>query len=242
MEIKRRNWFWVDSEHSLRNTMPSIIQRDEENSLVINSSNAYIENNSIYLNQYIFKTNSVIGRRMFDYYPLVIQIIIDFQSIISSEFPEFEMAWQANDNVLSNAFLTTMGESRIEEWETILNLTHDEDDTIEMRRDAIIARIRGQGKLNTESINSIVNVFTGGTARSYIENSTLYVWITLPQNNKVYKFKALEYELSRRTPAHLGIQVNRVAQTWKSVKDVHATWNAASETYDTWNDAIYDIH
>lgn len=239
--LDRKNRFYIDSDGSLRNTMGELIQKDENSSLVISANNAYIENNSIVLNQYSFKTDSVIGRRMFEYWPIVVQIIVDFQGIIASEYPEFEMGWQATNDALNNAFLTTMNEARIKQWEELLHLSYADDDTLEMRRNAIIARIRGQGKLNTETINSIVSAFTDGTARSYIQNSTLYVWILPSDTNKEYKFQAIEDELMKRKPAHLGLAVMRTFQSWGDIKRERASWSAASDAYETWNDVFYDI-
>lgn len=235
------NQFYIDSSGSLRNTAQDLITKDENDSLVINSVNAYIDNDSIVLNEYRSLTDSIIGRRMFDYYPLAVQIIVDFQAVIFSEFPEFEMALVASENVLYNAFLLTMGDERIAEWEAILHLGHDEDDTVEQRRDAVIARLRGIGKLNTESINRIVNAFTGGTAESYVENSTLYVWIIPPRESRAYKFKAIEDEISMRKPAHLGLHVERRFQTWGEVNTKCATWQEEATKYNTWNDTFYDI-
>lgn len=238
----RKNWFWVDSEWSLRNTMPEILIKDENDSLVINTANAYIENQSIFLNRYVFRTDSITGRRMFDYWPIVVKIIVDFQSIIMSEYPEFEMAWQAKEDVLANAFLTSMGEGRIEEWEDILHLTYEEGDTLEMRRDAVIARIRGQGKLNTAAIEAIVSAFTGGgEVRSYVEDSTLHVWVTPPSGNRMYRFASIEAEIQKRIPAHLGLHVERTFQSWNDVKAKCETWQAEMDKYNTWNDTMYDI-
>lgn len=235
------NQFYIDSSGSLRNTLDGSMYIDENDSLVFTSGNAYIDIGSVYLNTYRFSTNSVIGRRMYEYYPLVVQIIVDFQIVIASEYPEFEMAWTAKDDVLANAFLLTMGESRIAEWESILSLNHDDGDTLEQRRDAVVARLRGTGKLNTESINRIVNAFTGGTAESYVRNSTLYVWILPPKEVKAYKFQAIEDEISARKPAHLGLHVERKFQTWRDVKSKCPTWEDESDKYNTWNDTFYDI-
>lgn len=178
---------------------------------------------------------------MYEYWPLVVQIIVDFQIVIASEYPEFEMAWAAKDAVLENAYLFTMDENRTTEWETILRLGHDESDSLEQRRDAVIARLRGMGKLNTESINRIVNAFTGGTAESYVENSTLYVWVIPPKESRAYKFKSIEDEIAMRKPAHLGLNVSRRFQTWNDVKSNCSTWQVESNKYNTWNDTFYDI-
>jgi hypothetical protein len=85
----------------------------------------------------------------------------------------------------------------------------------------VIARILGQGKLNTENINKIVNVFTGGTANSWVKNNTLYVEVTPPPTSKDYLFVNLKQELQRKIPAHLGFRVERNYFTWGQVHEDH---------------------
>lgn len=174
--------------------------------------------------------------RMIDYYPSVISAITEFRSIIDAEYPMFEELDTARTQVLDDAYLTTMGETRITQWERILSVTPLPDSSIQDRRDTIIARIRGQGKLNTETINSIVYTFTGGTAISWVENSCLYVEITPPPNNKSYKFANVEQELSKKVPAHLGFRVSRNYYEWGDIKNNHETWQDVKDEFDTWND------
>ena len=131
-----------------------------------------------------------------------------------------------------------MSESRIEQWENILNIKPLDNSSVDDRRDTIIARIRGQGKLNTELINAIVNAFTGGTANSWVEDSTLYVEITPPPNNKQYQFANVEQELSLKVPAHLGFSVKRNYFEWDEVKDKYATWQDVKDGFAAW----YDVY
>lgn len=239
--MSENSLFWIDSYGVLRNNNPDVMSMDEEDILHIDQSNARIEDNILRLNDNAVFTESVIGRRMFDYWPLVVKIITDFKAIITGEFPEFEVAWESKDDVLENAFLSTMGEARIAQWEEILHLNRTYSDTVEMRRAIVIARLQRHGKLNTESINKIVETFTGGTARSYVENSSLYVWIEPPENSREYRFDAVYAEIKRRMPAHLGLNVSRTYQTWGEVKTKCATWADEADMYDTWNDTQYDI-
>lgn len=174
--------------------------------------------------------------RMNNYYPTVIQKITEFQAIINGEYPEFEELKVTQDNVLNNAYLLTMGEDRISEWEQILGIKPLENSTIGDRRDTIVARIRGQGKLNTALINSIVNAFTGGSAQSWIEDGVLYVSITPPPGNKQYQFANVEQELNNKVPAHLGLQVSRNYYTWNEIKSTNATWQDVNNNFDTWED------
>ena len=170
------------------------------------------------------------------YYPEVIAKITEFKSIIDAEYPEFEDVSALKDSVTDNAYLTTMGESRIEEWEKIFSIRPVKGSTVDDRRETIIARIRGQGKLNTELINAIVKTFTGGVAKSWVKDSVLYVEITPPKNNKQFIFENVEQELKKKIPAHLDFKVSRNYYTWSEIKQDYHTWQDVKDGFDTWND------
>lgn len=174
--------------------------------------------------------------RMNGYYPEVIQKITEFKSIIDAEYPEFEGVSTMKDYITDNAYLTTMGESRVEEWEKIFSIKPVGGSTLQDRRETIIARIRGQGKLNSELISTIVNTFTGGTANSWVEDSILYVEITPPKNNKQYIFTNVEQELVKKIPAHLSFKVSRNYYDWNEVKRDNSTWQDVKYNFETWNE------
>lgn len=163
-------------------------------------------------------------RRMLGYYPPVVQAIKEIESIVDCEYPEFESISAEKKRVTKDAYLLTMGEERITEWEQILGIKPLEGSSTQDRRDNIIARIRGQGKLNSALISSIVNAFTGGTAESYIRDSVLHVEITPPKDNKTYQFTNVIRELSKVIPAHLGLEVVRKYATWGEVKESFTSW------------------
>lgn len=182
--------------------------------------------------------NSIYGQRMIDYYPQVISCIQDFRAIIKSEYPEIEELHASGERVLNNAYLLTMTEERVEQWENVLGIKPIDDSTIDDRRDTVIARIRGQGKLNSTLINSIVNAFTGGTANSWVKDGVLYVEITPPPGNKQFKFDNVEQELSKKIPAHLGFSISRNYYTWDEIQKSYATWQDIKDGFDTWRDVM----
>ena len=176
--------------------------------------------------------------RMNSYYPQVIQSILEFQAIIDSEYPEIESANVSKEDVLANAYLTTMDIDRIIQWEKLLGIRPIEGSSKEDRRETIIARIRGQGKLNSALINTIVNTFTGGTAKSWIKDSILYVEIIPPPKNKQYRFENVEQELAKKIPAHLGFEISRNYFTWEDIKNSFTTWEDVNSANDTWEDVF----
>lgn len=173
------------------------------------------------------------GNRMLNYYPEVIKVLREFQALTCVEGFEVDFLKSDIDIIVNDAWLSTMGEGRIKEWEKLLKLTPKSDDTLVDRRDRIIATMRGRGKLNTALISSVVNAYTGGVATSFIENSVLYVRIEPPENNKQFKFTNVENTLRPLVPAQLGLSVTRNYATWGDIKNNFASWQAVSEL-DNW--------
>lgn len=179
--------------------------------------------------------------RMLSYYPDVIKSLLEFQALMAAEGAEIDAIKAELENVLDDAYLQTMRLDRIQQWEKALGLAVEATDTIEDRRDAIIARLRVSGKLNTAMISNIVGAFTNGsTAVSYIKDGVLHVKINPPANNKQYKFANVERELLLRIPAHLGLSVTRNYATWGEIKDNFATWSKIAEG-NTWEDLLLYI-
>lgn len=174
--------------------------------------------------------------RMNSYYPQVLNTIVEFQAILNADSHEFDVLDEGKKSVLADTHLTTMGIGRVEQWENILSITPLDDSTLQDRRDTIIARIRGQGKLNTTLINSIVNAFTGGRATSWVEDGVLYVEITPPPNNKAYRFENVEQEIAKKVPAHIGLQVSRNYYEWGEIGDTFATWNDLKNGFTNWEE------
>ena len=179
--------------------------------------------------------------RMLNYYPPVIKVIKDFQAIVDSEAPELSDIHTNLSIVLNDAYLETMCESRIKQWESMLNIVPLQSSSVDDRRDVIIARLRGQGKLNTELINTIVGTFTGGTANSWFENSTLYVEITPSPTNKQYRFENIEAELQNKVPCHIGLSVTRNYYDWSDVTKDISTWQDVKDNFDTWEDVLLHV-
>ena len=174
--------------------------------------------------------------RMNSYYPEVIKAILEFKGIIDGEYPEFEDIQTIRENVLNDAYLTTMGEERVSQWEQIFGIKPVNGSKLSDRREVIMARIKGHSKLNTELINAIVNTFTGGTANSWVKDSTLYVEVTPPRGNKQYIFENVEQELKHRIPAHLNFNISRNYFTWEEIKSGLSTWGDVKDNYDIWED------
>ena len=175
---------------------------------------------------------------MTSYYPTIIGAIDEFKAIIDAEYPEIETLNADKETVMNNSYAITMDESRVAQWEQALEITPLSGSSVNDRRDVIVARLKGQGKLNTALINTIVKAFTGGSANSWFDNdtSTLHIEITPPPDNKSYRFESVEQELQNKVPAHIILDVSRNYYTWDEVYENFSTWQIVQNNFTTWED------
>ena len=179
--------------------------------------------------------------RMNGYYPEVIRKITEFNAIIDGEYPEVEQLHEVNSNNLSDAYLTTMGEERIAQWEKLLGITHIDGYSVDDRRNTVIARIRGQGKLNTALIKNIVKTITGTDCKTWIEDSVLYIRLLHSTKNvREFKLESLLKEIQVKVPTHLGCDINISWQTWEDIDNNNSSWSMCRSMYTTWEDLLYD--
>lgn len=178
--------------------------------------------------------------RMKGYYPSVLQSIKEFQSIVDSEYPEFENVEDGKERIISDAYLSTMSEDRLKQWEKILGINTITGSTISDRRETVIARIRGQGKLNTSLIKTIVKTFTGADCNTWVSDNTLYVRLLPPRDGKDYILDNVINEIKIKVPAHLGCNISRAWQYWADVNSKLKNWEAVQVIYGTWESVLYD--
>ena len=184
------------------------------------------------------------NEQMLNYYPEVIKAIREFQILIETQSLEVEQMHEELIKILGNAYISTADVDKISQWENFLGIVplaqgDDSFETwIEDRRETILARLFNTPKLNTKSISDIVKIFTGGSAISYFKNSTVYVIITPPKDNKQFKFENVENELRKKIPAHLDFQIDRNYYTWLQLKENSATWEDVKNNFTTWEDVL----
>ena len=79
-------------------------------------------------------------RKLIDYLPYVVQDFKEFQGITNGEQPEFDLMWDAHEQVFNNQFIDTMDNYGLSRWETMLKIAPKGTDTLDTRR----ARIKTQ--------------------------------------------------------------------------------------------------
>lgn len=178
--------------------------------------------------------------RMLGYYPNAIQKIYEFQALVDSEGEEFDLLSLAKDQIVNDAYWLTMGEDRIAQWENKLSIIPSDDSTLDDRREVVIARIIGNGKVNTALIKSIVKTFSGGDCNVWIADSVLYIRLLPSETNKDFILDNLRNEIKIKLPAHLGVDIDRAFRCWWEVDEDDPSWKNVNLYFGTWEDVLYD--
>lgn len=167
---------------------------------------------------------------LLNYLPEFLKNIMEYKEICIVENTEFDMLYPSIDNIFSESTIKYCSEARIDEWEQALKIAPK--GTLEQRRLFLLAKLRGQGKLNEAKITNIVDAFTGGEAITSIENSVITVKILPPNNGEIYLYPDVERALKPLIPANLELVVMRFYSTWEDIKLNFASWETVLQSAD----------
>lgn len=152
---------------------------------------------------------------------------------------ELTDADKQREYILQDAFIMSMGESRIQEWEKWLDLPPT--GTLEDRRLAILGYFAVISKLTRESIQTLTaSLYNGARAIVKFKDSTIYITIKpLPENafNEI-DFNLILTQLKRRKPCHISLYTDRYIGSWGEVKSGLNTWQNVKNTCGIW-DNVY---
>ena len=76
-----------------------------------------------------------------NYLPEIIRDVREYQVLCNTESPQVNKMWRALEVVFDNGFLESLTDYGCSRWETILGLTADKSDTLEVRRKNIWIRL-----------------------------------------------------------------------------------------------------
>ena len=226
-------WAVTNSAPSMPGVYPVelTLTTDNGNDIKITSDDYNLANSLLLI---VNGGDTVYGKQMLNYYPDIIKVITEFKELMRTEGFEIDLLHREFNRRYDDAYLHSMGEERVSEWEKQLGIKVLSTDTLEQRRDDVIAKFAGSSKLNTATIQNIVKTYTNGEAVSKFENGVLTVEIKPPAHNKDFKFSAVENELRKRIPAHIGLNVIRDYATWGDITTNFKSWNTVA-SMDDWS-------
>ena len=180
------------------------------------------------------------AKRMMEYLPPYWHEYVEMKEIFKTVGVELDDLETKSNQILTDAFIMTMTESRIKEWEKWLGLPPT--GSLEERRLAILNYFAVISKMTKESIQVMVaRLYNGARAIVRLKDSTIKITIKpLPE----HAFDPLEFEilikqLNPRKPCHIGLFVDRYVGTWGEVLKGHKTWGQV-KLHGDWHD-VYDF-
>jgi len=156
--------------------------------------------------------------------------------------PELEAMMDQGVSVPEQAWphLVTWGMARLER---IYGIQTDEGATLEKRRSALIAKMRGAGTSTREHIEGIANSYTGGAVELTEDIPNYKVTVEFTDDLGVPPYlDELKAALRAAIPAHLLIQYILLWTTWGELDAAGVTWGALDAAGVTWGELkTYEI-
>lgn len=183
------------------------------------------------------------AKRMMEYLPPFWHEYAEMQQILQNEGLELDDLDDSSNCILNDAFILTMGESRIEEWEAWLKLPPN--GTLDDRRMAILSYFAVIAKMTRESIEVLVaSLYSNARAEVIFKNSTISITIKpLPNHDSdELDFQRLLDQLKLRKPCHITLFTERWYCTWGDIKNGFNSWQALKDDRTNWQHVIEFIN
>lgn len=183
------------------------------------------------------------AKRMMEYLPPFWHEYAEMQQILQNEGLELDDLDDSSNCILNDAFILTMGESRIEEWEAWLKLPPN--GTLDDRRMAILSYFAVIAKMTRESIEVlVVSLYSNARAEVIFKNSTISITIKpLPNHDSdELDFQRLLDQLKLRKPCHITLFTERWYCTWGDIKNGFNSWQALKDDRTNWQHVIEFIN
>ena len=140
-------------------------------------------------------------RKLIDYLPYVVRDYDVFQGMMAGEQPEFEAVWQMMKELLDHQFILTAGHLGLSRWEKLLGILPKREDSLEIRRNRILLRLREQLPFTLRRLRQVLEALCGeGKATAETEDYLLKVTVDLAAQPYLEDVTEL---LLRMTPANL---------------------------------------
>lgn len=183
------------------------------------------------------------AKRMMEYLPPFWHEYAEMQQILQNEGLELDDLNEDSECILNDAFILTMGESRIEEWEAWLKLPPN--GTLQDRRMTILSYFAVISKMTRESIQTLVrSLYSEARSEVVFKNSTITITIKpLPDHDSdELDFQRLLDQLKLRKPCHITLFTKRWYCTWGDIKNGFNTWQALKDDRANWQHVIEFIN
>lgn len=176
-------------------------------------------------------------RKLIDYLPNVLKELEEFKQIMLVEQKQMNELWDVIYNILDEAFADTAESIGLKRWETILNITPLDTDSVEVRRMRIHGRMLEDAPYTWNSFKQMLSGLCGEdgyTLQLKSKEYTLVIKVAL--TSKKVKDEVAKMA-DRVVPANLILDIDLLYNTYELLKQM--TWEQAAErTYQRLRDEV----
>lgn len=171
------------------------------------------------------------------YLPEYLRTYEEIRQIMNAENPDLQAMWSDVEQILDNSFILHADEYGISKFEAMLGITPAATDSLELRRQRVLAYWNGDMPYTWRTMLDWLNTMCGeGNYTATLDNNayTLEVIIDLKIKGLVDDVYGI---LSAMVPANLVLTVRPFYNLWRDLTPY--TWSAMSGT--TWQDAREEV-
>ena len=171
-------------------------------------------------------------RKLIDYLPYVVQEFKEFQGITSGEQPEFDLVWDAHEQVFANQFINTMDNYGLSRWEEILRLVPKATDSLNVRRFRVLSRLNERLPYTLPQLRNILQTLCGkGNFTAEIQTRSYELVVRIDRAAKS-NFSDVASLLDKVTPTNLLINLSLWYNTHREIAQfTHAQLGAHTHIY-----------
>jgi hypothetical protein len=163
-------------------------------------------------------------RKLIEYLPRILREIREFKAIAGAEQGEIDALWAALEQILDDTFITTAGEAGIARFERMLKITPKATDTLEERRNDLLARFAEFLPYTMRTLDNLMRSLCGEGRYEIDLRAAVYELDIFGTFRSEPNFKDIEHMLDGMIPANLIWKLRLLWRTWGIVRDEYATW------------------
>lgn len=144
-------------------------------------------------------------RKLINYLPYQVREFREYQGITTGEQPEFELAWDAQEEVFVNQFVDTALDYGLSRWEKMLKIFPKGTDTLETRRARIKAKLNNFVPYTIRVLAQMLTAISDGEPFELtLEPGTYFLSITTHWGASG-QIEGLEYLINNIVPMNIAI-------------------------------------
>ena len=142
-------------------------------------------------------------RKLINYLPQFMQEYFEMQKIMEAEQAEIDLLWTAVDNALADQFILDATESGIKRWESMLDVSPKDTDTLDERKFKILTMLNQELPYTLRKLEQALTNLCGANGYSVKVNAAEYhVEVKLAVSN-LNNYSEVEKVLNKMIPANM---------------------------------------